>query len=224
MKLRIELHITLAAIALLIPGCASDLKLSSRDRAAIHRVAVDHAMSITGEEPRGAGSRVAGNVLQQGASYGLGFLGLGLAGGLAMGAADLAQPSKNGEISAMALRILAEAHTEPGALLAVRMERELARSGFIVDSKAPDAAFHFELEKLAMVPADDLKLRRRPELGVRATLIGGKGNIVWRRRASAVSATALTWQDYSSQPRRLRADFEQLAARIATELVAEIKR
>lgn len=226
MNIRIEFPLALAAIALLLPGCAANQNLSSRDRAAIHRVAVSHAMSIAGQQSASTTDQVAGRVLRHGASYGLGALGLGLVGSLAMDAADLATPSKKEEISPVALRILAEARTDPGELLGARMERELARNGYVVDSKTPDAVFHFELEKLTMVPADDLKLRNRPVLGVRATLLGAKGKILWRHSASEVSdtASALTWHEYSSQPRRFRAEFDKLAERIAAHFVAELKR
>jgi hypothetical protein len=183
-------------------------------------------MPIAGKESGGTTDRVAGSVVRHGASYGLGALGLGLVGSLAMDAAALATPSKRDEISSVALRILAEARTDPGELLATRMERELARNGFVVDARAPDAVFHFELEKLTMVPADDLKLRNRPVLGVRATLLGAKGKILWRHSASEVSdtAAALTWHEYASQPRRFRAEFDKLAQRITAHFVAELKR
>lgn len=222
----IGLLLPLTGVALLLTKCASNQKLSARDRAAIHRVAVNHAISTVDHDSGSKTGKVAGTVAQRGASYGMGLLGLGLVGSLATDATNLAKPSKKDEVSQTALKILSEARTEPGELLAGRMERELARNGFVVDSKAPDAVFHFELEKLTMVPADDLKLRHKPVLAVRATLLGGKRKTLWRHSASetADESAALTWHEYSIQPRRFRAEFEKLAARLAAHFVAELKR
>jgi hypothetical protein len=216
----------LLSIALLISGCASNQSLSSRDRAAIRRVAVDHAISNPEQDAGNTSNRLAARVLKRGASYGLGFLGLGIFGGLALDAADLGTPAKTGEISKVALRILAEARTDPGELLAARMEKELARNGFVVSSKTPDAVIRFELQRLTLIPADDLKLKHKPALTVRATMVDSKNRTLWRHSAAEVAdeSAALTWHEYASHPQRLRAEFDKLAARLAQHLVAEIKR
>ena len=143
-----------------------------------------------------------------------------------MDAVELSQPPRKEAISPVALRILSEARTDPGDLIAARMERELARNGFTLDSRSPDAVFHFELEKLTMNPADDLKLRHRPVLGMRSTLVGKNGRKLWSHSASVMAdeSSALTWHEYSSQPRRFAAEYDRLAAEIAAHFVAELKR
>jgi hypothetical protein len=225
MNIRIKRLLSVLGIALLLPGCAANQKLASVDRTAMHRVAVNHATSVAGQESGSKAGKIAGSVAQQGASYGMGLIGLGLVGSLATEATKLAKPAKKDEVSQAALKLLAETHTDAGELLAARMERELARNGFVVDSKAPDSVFHFQLEKLTLVPVDSLKLRQRPALGVKATLLGGKGQTLWHHRASAIAdeSAALPWQEYSTHPRRFRAEFDKLAARIAAQLVAELK-
>ena len=166
-------------------------------------------------------------MLRQGAGYGLGILGLGLVGGLAFSAADIAR-SKSGtqDISADAVRILSETKTDAGELLAVPMQRELARNGFTLASKSPDTAVHFELQKLTLTPVDAMKLRQRPTLTVLAKLTDGKGRTLWSQKASAAAddSAALTWEEYKAQPRLLRMEFEKLAARVSQELVAGLKK
>lgn len=225
MNTRVKRLLSVIAIALLFPGCAANQKLTPVDRAAIHRVAVNHAMSVAGQDSGSKAGKIAGSAAQQGASYGMGLIGLGFVGSLATEATKLAKPAKKDEVSPAAVKLLSETRTDAGELLASRTERELARNGFIVDSKAPDSVFHFELEKLTMVPVDSLKLRQRPALGVRVTLLGGKGKALWRYSASEIAddSAALKWQEYSTNPRRFRAEFDKLATRIAARMVAELK-
>ena len=225
MKPRLLCLALLLPIMPLIPGCASNQTLSSRDRAAIHRVAVNHTIAIDSRDNRSGAGRVARQVVPTAAGYGLGIPGAGLLAGLAMDAVP-SRPAAGNDVSQVALRILADARTDPGELLAARMEKELGANGFTIDGRTPDAAFHFELQKLTMVPADDLKLRHRPALGVRATLIGAKGRTLWSHSASEASdgPAALTWHEYSAQPRKLRAEIDTLAARLARHFVAELKR
>ena len=184
--------LTFATLGMFLAGCASDQRFSPQSRAAVHRVAVNHAVTIAAQEHGTTTGRIAGSIARQGAAYGLGIVGLGLVGGLAMNAADIARTPRNGEVSQQALQVLSETRADAGALIVRPMERELARKGFTVDSKTADAAFQFELVSLKLVPADALKLRQRPVLAVRATLLSGKGKILWRKLATETALRIAT--------------------------------